>query len=657
MTTEPASKIHAILPARKGRWRALLLGCAVFLVVAGAKLAVVDRFASDLPNWDQWDAEGLALFLPYARGELTFTRLFEPHNEHRVVWSKLLALGLLKGNGQWDSRLEGSVNAALHAALAAAVVVLGVRRLAHHVRAAWVVLVVALMAPPISWHNAISSFHSQQYLLLLFSLPATALLAASAPWTWRWWTGVACAVLALFTQGSGLFAAAAAMGAVVADRNPLEALRARWPTLVAGALVLAGGAALHVSVPYHDALKAHSAREFLLTFWHCLQWPAAGWSWFPLLAWAPWTWLAWRSLRGRAETAERVVFAIGIWALLQFAAMGYARGADAPWPPSRYLDTVAVGVGVNAFALLLTLSRMISRTWSASRERTLFANVGTVAAWVAALGVWGAFLGIGLIQELTVSWNEILPGEGERLSHREDSLRAYLITGDRVHLDGTEIPYPSADALLERIKHPELRAIMPASVRPPLPLAGGAEPSSVFAPGAVDPAAAPPPALAVWGSHATGTGRAATGSWRSEPVPAAAGGYWLFRVAGDLEAEAGAVELRDAADRRLARLSNGTHRRHGWSTVIIPAPRVATTLAARDTSTANWVGFSGPTEMGTWSFVAWQAARWGETIAIAGFALTVLILLMEMPGPRGGWLRPTEPVKGEAGKAEPEEGS
>ncbi|MEO8502100.1 MAG: hypothetical protein ABI565_14365 [Vicinamibacteria bacterium] len=40
--------------------RALMLlvaGC-LFLTVVGVKLAVIDRFGTDLPYWDQWAKEG-----------------------------------------------------------------------------------------------------------------------------------------------------------------------------------------------------------------------------------------------------------------------------------------------------------------------------------------------------------------------------------------------------------------------------------------------------------------------------------------------------------------------------------------------------------------------------------------------------------------------
>ena len=101
--------------------RAVRLGliACLFAFVLGARWAIVDRYTIDLPEWDQWDAEGTMLLAPWYQGHLTFGALFIPHNEHRVVLTKLVNLGLTAANGQWDQRLEAAVNAALPGLIAA----------------------------------------------------------------------------------------------------------------------------------------------------------------------------------------------------------------------------------------------------------------------------------------------------------------------------------------------------------------------------------------------------------------------------------------------------------------------------------------------------------------------------------------------------------
>jgi len=55
-----------------------LVACLIGIVV-GARWAVVDRYGSDLPNWDQWDAEGLHLLEPWFAHRLTLAELVRPN--------------------------------------------------------------------------------------------------------------------------------------------------------------------------------------------------------------------------------------------------------------------------------------------------------------------------------------------------------------------------------------------------------------------------------------------------------------------------------------------------------------------------------------------------------------------------------------------------
>lgn len=90
-----------------------ILGLALFLIVLGAKLWLVQQAGSDLPFRDQWDAEG-NLLVHYCNHQLSIREFFQPHNEHRILWTRLLALSLLALNRQWDARLEMTANAVLH---------------------------------------------------------------------------------------------------------------------------------------------------------------------------------------------------------------------------------------------------------------------------------------------------------------------------------------------------------------------------------------------------------------------------------------------------------------------------------------------------------------------------------------------------------------
>src|SRR4051794_26497816 len=61
---------------------------SLFLVMLGAKLWLIQRSETPLPFWDQWDGEAITLSLPYFQHHLLLTNLFEPHNDHRIFFSR-----------------------------------------------------------------------------------------------------------------------------------------------------------------------------------------------------------------------------------------------------------------------------------------------------------------------------------------------------------------------------------------------------------------------------------------------------------------------------------------------------------------------------------------------------------------------------------------
>src|SRR5580698_6639125 len=87
---------------------------AVFCLVAlGAKLWTIQIWGTNIPYWDQWD-EARLLFKPWLEGTLTWRDFFIPHNEHRILFTRLLDLAELKLNGQWDPFFQMIVSALLH---------------------------------------------------------------------------------------------------------------------------------------------------------------------------------------------------------------------------------------------------------------------------------------------------------------------------------------------------------------------------------------------------------------------------------------------------------------------------------------------------------------------------------------------------------------
>ncbi len=91
---------------------------SIFLVGLGARLGLIERFGTPLPFWDQWD-EVRVVFVPYFQGKLSLPALFSPHNEHRILFTRLYDLALLLLNGQWDNLVQMTANAFIYTAVVA----------------------------------------------------------------------------------------------------------------------------------------------------------------------------------------------------------------------------------------------------------------------------------------------------------------------------------------------------------------------------------------------------------------------------------------------------------------------------------------------------------------------------------------------------------
>src|SRR6202012_3032525 len=187
---------------------------ALFLVILGAKLWVIQLYGTDMPYLDQWD-EAAHFFKPWLEGQLAWANWFQAHNEHRIVFTRLLDLFVVWLNGQWDPMLQMVINAIIHAVFACG--------LAY---AMWIFhgrknapLICFLLAPffalPFAAENTVHGFQSQMYFLGIFSLLTILGLGFEKPGSGRWFCGLAAAVMCLFTMGSGLLAVLAVVGLVI----------------------------------------------------------------------------------------------------------------------------------------------------------------------------------------------------------------------------------------------------------------------------------------------------------------------------------------------------------------------------------------------------------------------------------------------------------
>jgi hypothetical protein len=584
---------------------ALAGGCLAF----GAKLALVHYCGSDVPYGDEWDAVGNALLVPRALGTLGAADFLKPHNEHRIVLTRLLNYSLASFNGQWDPLLEMTVNAAMHAAFCAALLVFA-RRFASGLRYACAALVItALFVLPFDWENTTHGLQSQFYLLEWGAFGMLLLCVPAAPLGPRWWAGWLAGAASLGTMSSGFMAAATVL-LMLAVRVSLErrlSLRDAGAAALLVVLCVAGlVAASHV--PGHDILRADSPWRWLAAAAAALSWPVRGWPVAFVVLQLPAAVLILRRLRARQMAGdEAVLIALAVWTWMQVGALAYERAMMGMPTSSRYTDLYAVGLVANALALAVLWTRgSPSRAW------------GSLAI------VWIALFSLGLWGESRRAHADVL-ADLPRIKNQERlHIRAYMDTGDRAALlsaPAGELPYPIAESLARMLADPAVRSMLPMGIRPAVALSPGEGSGGFEAAAAPDPA--PKPSGRVW------IARKGPARFVSRPLPRDTLPFLHVAVCGSPDLDASVLRLESASNiepDEAFPLQGGR-----WHASDVPVPRDSAVRVVADIPPGDhWFAFAEPVELGRESRLDhWLLRRSGAVAAVSGtlFGAALLALL------------------------------
>jgi hypothetical protein len=597
---------------------------SLLLIGVAAKLRLILKSGSPFPYWDQWPADAINLFIPYFNHQFSLGTLFQAHNEHRIVFTRLCELGLLLANGQWDSQLEMVVNAFIHAAAIAGFGwLLASLTGKRNWPLLWIVLALDLVLP-FAWENTLWGFQTHFYFLMIFSLLTIWLLGLNAPLSRRWWLGVMTAVCGLFTMASG-FLAVDAVAAVVL----LQVLKQRqkWrdyaPTLGVCVAVTIAGLLLRPNLPANEQVK--SAGDFLTALGKSLAWP---WAIKPLYApfnLFPFLLLGWRYFRSQEDLpAERVMLGIGLWAVLQSLAAAYARGAGGPAPAWRYMDVLSLLMIANS----LSIQRLLTRY----REQLRFSRF-----WQASFAVWalGCLSGLWFLSER--AWDVYIPEVVAERRLQLENARAFMATEDvRVLLNQPpeQLIVGNVDAVVWLLRHPVVRRILPACARDALnviPKEGG---EGAFIRNGAALAKADPPTEICWGSFSA-RGRGARGRFESLPVRKSALPYLEIPIVGDLGELGLSLELVDLTTGQTVPVRASKPGAEGWVNVYVKAPAGEFKLVAHDDSETAWFAFKEPRELGRLSYWAMRMVAGWKYFLVAGLACLVVSSLkgrMPIPG-------------------------
>lgn len=435
----------------------MILSLSLLMTIAGARLLVLKIYGTDLPWFDSWGAEGSQLYKRFLKGTLPPGFFFESHNEHRILFSRLLALAIFLLNGLWDNLLQTVINALIYSMTGVGLFWLIGRSLSGIYRAIWCLAVAVTFSLPYDWENALWGFQSCFYIMAMLSILVLFVASMTGTVTMKSLVGLSILqVAALFTMGSGVMASVAALGMylVIIARNghDKDERRLTWIKVAIAIAVIVTGFMLLVHVPVHDNYKAPTVVAFLNMFSKCASWPYTHSNIWWVVNWFPWATVTVLYLLRKTEDKIWVRFAIalGIWVVLQEAATAYSRNPLALI--SKYSDPMALGLPANVLAMIV-VHASLRGPWK--RGLVLFALL------------WVITNSYHLMQMTSDNIEGNLPGRKHSYDIQILKTRLFLRTGNIEMLaieNKYDIPDRSPEGYAVILNDPIIRSILPRSV-------------------------------------------------------------------------------------------------------------------------------------------------------------------------------------------------
>lgn len=582
---------------------------------------MIDSLGSSLPLLDEWNGQGTALLKPWVEGTLHFADLFTPHNEHRIVLSRILTLGLFWLNGQWDSRFALVVNAVGFALLAVAVAAALWKLFGRRSRVFIFASVALWSALPYAYENTLWGFQSAFYILLFFSflgIWGAGLHPVGSTW---WLVGLGAALLACLSMASGFLAPVALVGlGALKVAKKQSSFRDFLITAAVSLGMVAVSLYFRVTVPQHEVLKAASLSAWLAALGRALAWPFSGPPvvavavYFPVFALLISYCLKRRAVLDieRSRPAEALL-GVAFWVVLQAAAIAYGRGGDgSQCPGSRHLDLLAPGVLVNLFAVVTLLSVNPRSPWMRCG--------GNLAGTV-----WMMWVLYGVVGTSHDQFSRCLARHGGIRSD-EEHIRAYVATRDRGYLEGASrpllpLPDPSQFAML--LEDPSIRQILPAVVRAPLRIEKESDLGNCFVPGGYLREIAEPPYERTWGSFSA-RGASSQGAMESKSFTPKLP-YLQFEIAGYMRTGL-SLAVRDSRTGKERRVVPTTRINGDWRIGRVAVSGGPVRIIARDENPEEWFAFGEPRELGRFSYYSELFASKGKAIFFYGLTLCVFLV-------------------------------
>lgn len=588
-------------------------------ILLGMKLLLIQYAGFPQPVWDQWDAQAFNLYIPYLEGNLTIQSLLEPHNEHRIFTTRILSLGLLLANDQWDPILEMVINSFLH--ISSLLIFVKVIYNTSNKKYASVAFFIGslIWMLPFGWDNAVSGFQSQFYFLLIFSFSSLYLITQHNALTKYWVIGLILSLCAIFSMASGSIIYVAIIVYIIFSMlYHRKKTSSDIITLVTCVVIFFVALSITPKIEGHEPLKAQSVYAFLQSFFSATAWPFISVPPLAIVVWSPaiiWLLTKLKS-KERLTAFECYLILVSLWVLLQAAAFAYSRGASGTMPVSKYMDILLISPLLNALFLIRTLDlfAQLEKCYSIKKRYLAFS--------------WFFLIVVGLIALLG---KYTIPGIKEQKHYGEIQLsimKEYVYSNNTsvlLNKPFRHIPYPDANRMISILENPKLRSILPAQFSNIGDITDLSD-SKGFVIDGFYPFVGKnnsEPSIGSYGADGDST----TGEYRSQLFQSTAK-YIEIPFSGYL-GEKGITAYIEMEDGQKIELGMKHLAKEKWKRLLVDNPKKPFRISILDSSPKFWVAMSTPKSVGQFSYLAAQLVDHSKQILLLG-----LIILLWHFGPR-----------------------
>lgn len=416
-----------------------------FLIIFSSMILTIDIYGYSIPFYDEWDAEAYATYVPFLNGQYEFFHLFEPHNGHRIVFTRLSSLILFQLNGGWDPELQMILSAFLHALTGALMVYVVVQEKVKYIDLISLCAIVLVFSIPFSWMSVLVAFQTQFYFMMLFAI--VSIIALSNSMYFLGYLFAFCSYLSL-TLGAFVLPAFVT-GIVVCAINSRSFERKEILHVVFAGAIFFAMILLRSEALADDVYKAQSFVSLSISTIAALWWPFRLSNPLGMLVFLPFLIYLCRSLfYGRPKLLYIV---LGAFVLFQIFAMGYFRGADGVPPANRYLTILSFGICANLLCLI-EIFKLRS------------GNVKVL------LGLaWLLVVGFGILFAAKLSITVGLPERHAQNITSQAVLSEYLSNTNSSVFEGfddLEISYNNTERLTEILSDPVVISFLPSTLVP-----------------------------------------------------------------------------------------------------------------------------------------------------------------------------------------------